>query len=156
MSDAVDRLHLAPSARAAALVLLAAHPEVVFTSGRRDAADQARAMAGNVAKPGERRWIAATYRATAERDQLQAWVDAHPEARTRDAIAAGLLAIMDTWSDAQRARLSRHFAGLAFDVRPVGAAAGEAIKATIRKLPGLVKFLEREGGLLRWHAEFAP
>jgi hypothetical protein len=154
MSDALDRLNLAPSARTAALALLAAHPEVVFTSGRRDAEAQALAMAGNVAL--NRRWIAATYRASAERDQLQAWVDAHPEATTRDAIAAGLLLIMETWGDAQRARLSRHFAGLAFDVRPVAGAAGEAIKATIRKLPGLVKFLEKEGGLVRWHAEFAP
>lgn len=154
MSAAIDALHLAPTAHAAALALLAAHPEVVFTSGRRGAEAQALAMAGNVAL--NRRWIAATYRATAERDQLQAWVDAHPEATTRDAIAAGLLLIMETWGDAQRARLSRHFAGLAFDVRPVGGAAGEAIKMTIRKLPGLVKFLEREGGLTRWHAEFAP
>lgn len=154
MSNSVDRLNLGPSARAAALALLAKHPGVVFTSGRRDAADQARAMAGNIV--WNRRWIAETYRATAERDALQAWVDAHPEAKTKEAIAAGLLAIMETWGDAQRARLSRHFAGLAFDVRPVGGAAGEAIKTTIRKLPGLVKFLEQEGGLTRWHAEFAP
>ncbi len=154
MSDAVDRLNLAPSARAAALALLAKHPDVVFTSGRRGLADQAQAMASNIVL--NRRWIAETYRATAERDQLQAWVDANPEATTRDGIAAGLLAIMETWGDAQRARLSRHFAGLAFDVRPVGGGDGEAIKVTIRGLPGLVKFLEREGGLVRWHAEFAP
>ena len=154
MPDAIDALGLAPTAHAAALALLAAHPGVVFTSGRRDAEAQALAMATNIGR--SRRWIAATYRATAERDQLQAWVDAHPEATTRDAIAAGLLLIMETWGDAQRARLSRHFAGLAFDVRPVGGAAGEAIKATIRGLPGLVKFLEQEGGLTRWHAEFAP
>lgn len=150
----IDALNLAPPARAAALELLRQHPDVVFTSGRRDAADQARAMAGNIV--WNRRWIGQTYRATAERDQLQAWVDAHPEFKTRDTIAAGLLAIMETWTDAQRAKLSRHFAGLAFDVQPVFGSPGEAIKATIRKLPGLVKFLENEGGLVRWHAEFAP
>ena len=42
---------------------------------------------------------------------------------------------METWTDAQRAKLSRHFAGLAFDVQPVFGSPGEAIKATIRKLP---------------------
>lgn len=154
MSDAVDRLNLAPRAHAAALALLAAHSSVIFTSGRRDAADQARAMAANVIQ--NRCWIAETYRPTAERDQLQAWIDTHPEVTTKDAVADGLRTIMETWSDARRARLSRHFAGLAFDVRPVGGAAGAAIKASIRGLPGLVKFLEGEGGLVRWHAEFAP
>ena len=51
--------------------------------------------------------------------------------------------------------MSKHFSGEAFDVQPVPGSKGEAIKAAIRKLPGLVKFLEAEGGLVRWHAQFA-
>jgi len=30
-----------------------------------------------------------------------------------------------------------------------------SIKATIRKLPGLGKFLDHEGGLVRWHVQMA-
>ena len=30
----------------------------------------------------------------------------------------------------------------------------EAIKKTIRGLDGLDKFLDKEGGLVRWHAQF--
>jgi hypothetical protein len=29
-----------------------------------------------------------------------------------------------------------------------------AIRATIASLPGLVKFIDREGGLERWHVQF--
>ena len=53
------------------------------------------------------------------------------------------------------ARLSKHFSGQAFDVQPVAGAAGSAIKKTIRALPKLNNFLEKEGGLVRWHADFS-
>lgn len=149
----IDALNLAPRAHAAALLLLAAHPEVVFTSGRRDLAGQASAMASNVIRNPH--WIFQTYKPTAERNALQAWVDAHFEAATQAGIAAGLLSVMSAWTDGQLARVSKHLSGLAFDVQPVVGAAGEAIKATIRSLPGLVEFLEVEGGLIRWHAQFA-
>jgi hypothetical protein len=49
--------------------------------------------------------------------------------------------------------MSRHLSGDAFDVQPVEDNA-DAIKQTIRKLPGLQLFLDREGGLVRWHAQF--
>ena len=42
--------------------------------------------------------------------------------------------------------------GHAFDVQPV--ANGDAIKKTIESLPNLRKFLESEGGLVKWHADF--
>ena len=152
MSTAVDRLNLAVAAHKAAEALLAAHPDVVFTSGRRGVVDQARAMSQNVVH--NRRWIAETYTATAESAQLQTWVDRHPEAGTAQEIAAGLQSIMEAWSDDQRGHVSKHFSGQAFDVQPVDGPHGEAIKATIRQLPGLTKFLEKEGGLVRWHAQF--
>jgi hypothetical protein len=50
-------------------------------------------------------------------------------------------------------KISRHLTGRAFDVRPVMQNA-EAIKADIRALPGLNKFLEKEAGHVRWHAQF--
>jgi hypothetical protein len=67
-------------------------------------------------------------------------------------VAAGLAGIMESWTDEQKRRISLHFCGQAFDVQPVPH--GDDIKNTIRGLPNLRKFLESEGGLVRWHLEF--
>jgi hypothetical protein len=144
-------LELAEPARSAATTLLVKHPDIKFTSGRRDAASQAHAIASNVVH--NRQWIQQTYAAPNERAELQQWVDTHPEATTQEQIATGLRHILDTWSDDKRARLSKHFAGLAFDVQPVTKDA-EQIKADIRALDGLGKFLDKEGGQVVWHAQF--
>ena len=125
------------------------HPTVVFTSGRRTVSQQASAMAGNILV--NRKWVEQTYAASPERDVLQKWVDDHPEAMTAAAIAAGLVGIMSTWSDAQRVKLSRHFAGLAFDVQPTSST---VLKDAIKALPNLIKFLDNEGGITIWHVEF--
>lgn len=142
-------LDLAEPAKSAAESLKAQFPSVVFTSGRRSVAEQADAMAGNILK--NRRWIEQTYARSAERDALQKWVDDNPGATTKAAISAGLVAIMNGWTDKQRDKLSKHFSGLAFDVRP----AGDDLKQAILKLPD-VKFLDNEGGLTIWHAQFPP
>ena len=152
MTD-IDALKLAPVARAAAIALRWKHPGVKFTSGRRAVADQARAMSQNVAK--NRKWIAQTYISTPERRELQAEVDKLGPHATAETIAHVLGSLMEDWTDAQKGRVSKHFSGEAFDVQPVPGKEGDAIKASIRKLPGLVKFLETEGGLIRWHAQFA-
>lgn len=143
-------LDLAEHAASAAEKLKADHPNVVFTSGRRSVADQARAMAGNVVT--NRKWIEQTYVESAERSELQKWVEDNPAATTKEAIAGGLSEIMTGWTDTQRLKLSRHFAGLAFDVKP----GDDALKTAIKALPNLVKFLDSEGGITIWHAEFKP
>lgn len=148
----IESLGLTGNALEGAKRLRAQFPSVVFTSGRRGVEDQARAMAQNVAK--NRRWIEQTYTPTPESKALQAWIDAHPAAVRVDQIKTPLATIMATWTDEQKGRLSKHFSGHAFDVQPVGGAEGARIKAAIRALPGLQKFLEREGGLVRWHAQF--
>lgn len=148
-----SELRCSGAAQKAAEALERQFPGLDFTSGRRGVIDQARAMSQNVAR--NRKWIAQTYVGTAESRALQDWVDDHPGADTAQEIAAGLSAIMMPWSDAQKGRLSKHFSGEAWDVQPVSGAQGAAIKAAIRKLPGLVRFLEKEGGLVRWHAQFA-
>ena len=144
----IDEMNLAPTAKAAAKLLLGKHPNIEFTSGRRDVRQQAHAMAGNVTH--DRKWIGNTY---IKGQKLQAWVDAHPEAVTVDQITAGLTQVMNTMSEDERSKISRHLTGRAFDVRPQKQNA-KAIKADIRALPGLNKFLEQEGGLVRWHAQF--
>lgn len=148
----IEPLELATNAHEAALLLSGHFPTVRYTSGRRGVADQARAMAQNVAK--NRKWIGATYVPTSESQRLQLWVSRNPQADTVAEIAAGLQSIMEGWSDAEKAHLSKHFSGQAFDVQPVSGTAGTPIKARIRQLPQLQKFLEREGGLVRWHAQF--
>jgi hypothetical protein len=144
----IDELDLEPTAKNAATILHNKYPQLEFTSGRRSIFQQAHAMAGNVVL--NRKWIGQTYLAGAK---LQAWVDKNPKARTVDAITAGLEQVMKAMPEAELMKISRHLTGRAFDVRPVTANAA-AIKADIRALPGLHKFLEKEGGLVRWHAQF--
>lgn len=145
-------LRCAGAAQRAAEALERQFPGIDFTSGRRGVIDQARAMSQNVVR--NRRWIAQTYTATAESRALQEWVDAHPEADATQEIAAGLAALMMPWSDDQKGRVSKHFAGLAFDIRPENGARGKSIKSAIRATVGLDKFLEKEGGLTVWHAQY--
>ncbi len=147
----IEALDLGSTARSAAYALKKAHPEVQFTSGRRNKADQARAMAGNVVS--NRQWIEQTYAKSTARTRCQEWIDANPDATSKTEIAAGLLGVLNELSDAQLALFSKHLSGDAFDVQPVETEA-EAIKATIRSLAGLGKFLDKEGGLVRWHAQF--
>jgi hypothetical protein len=150
--DMIAMLDLVGNAKAGAETLLATHPEVVFTSGRRGVEDQARAMAGNVVS--NRDWIEQTYAQSDQRTELQNWVDSHPEATTKAQIQEGFTTIMNAWSDETRGKFSKHFGGLAFDVKPIAGDAGIPVKTTIKSLAGLQKFLEKEGGLVRWHAQF--
>ena len=144
----IEEMDLEPVAKKAATMLLEKHPQIKFTSGRRTITQQAHAMANNVVK--NRKWIGQTYIAAAK---LQKWVDANPQAKTIAAITAGLEKSMKEMPEKDLLKISRHLTGKAFDVKPVTTNA-KAIKATIQSLPGLHKFLEKEGGLIRWHAQF--
>jgi hypothetical protein len=148
----IEALDLRSTARAAAYTLKASHPYVMFTSGRRSPRDQARAMSQNVAM--NRRWIEQTYRDSIAIRALQTWVSTHEEALLPKQIELGLFETMMAMPARQLASISKHLSGDAWDVHPIAGQIGEAVKATIRALPGLHKFLEREGGLVRWHAQF--
>src|SRR5580658_3697650 len=76
LDSAIEALNLAPTAKSAAYELKRLHPQVVFTSGRRSVEDQARAMAGNVAK--NRKWIEQTYHTSVVSKACQKWVDNNP------------------------------------------------------------------------------
>ena len=147
-----SELRCSGAAQKAAEALERQFPGIDFTSGRRGVLEQARAMSQNVIR--NRKWIAQTYLANAESRALQDWIDDNPGADTAGEIAGGLAAIMSRWTDEQRGKVSRHFSGQAWDVRPVSGPQAAAIKAAIRKLPGLQKFIDKEGGLVRWHAQF--
>jgi hypothetical protein len=148
---AIEALDLGPTAKKAAYQLKKKFPTVVFTSGRRNKEDQARAMASNVVE--NRTWIKETYIQSAARDACQKWLDGNPDKTTKDDITAGLKSVLEGLTDAQLRQLSKHLSGDAFDVQPVEKNAGK-IKKAIRKLPGCTKFLDQEGGLVRWHAQF--
>lgn len=151
LDPSIEELNLRGTAKDAAYQLRAKHPGIVFTSGRRDKADQARAMASNVVK--NRKWIVQTYKPTPVSAACQTWVDDNPQAKSAADIAAGLVTVLNGFPDAELRRLSKHLSGDAFDVQPVAVDA-ESIKADIRALSGLDKFLDKEGGLVRWHAQF--
>lgn len=147
----IDEMQLEPIARQAAITLKNKHPKLEFTSGRRTVREQAHAMAGNIVKFRDRKWIGRTYIAGAK---LQQWVDLHPQAVTVDAITDGLEQTMNTMSQDELLKISRHLTGRAFDIRPV-ILNSRTIKADILKLPGLNRFLDHEGGHVRWHAQFS-
>lgn len=148
---AIEALNLAETARKAAYALKKAHPSVNFTSGRRTKDDQARAMAGNVVS--NRKWIEQTYAKSQLRTDCQKWVDDNPDKKTQSEISEGLLVVLNAADEIELAKFSKHLSGEAFDVQPVDVDA-ESIKKTIRGLEGLSKFLDKEGGLVRWHAQF--
>jgi hypothetical protein len=159
--DDIGKLGLAGYADSGARSLREAFgAAVVFTSGRRNGTDAGRAMAQNVYGGGKPKWIQQTYRhrsngslASPLAQSLQDWVDAHPSAKTADA-AAAFAAIINGASDDVKNTLSSHFSGRAFDVKPMTGEKGDAVQAAINALPGLDRFLTKEGGLVRWHAQF--
>jgi hypothetical protein len=150
---AVDALDLQPKAKAVANALKKKFPAISFTSGKRDETEeQASAMAGNVVK--NRNWITETYADKTLAAQLQKWLDDNPKATTKADIAKGLSDTMSTWTDKEKGRLSAHFTGEAFDIQPQTDKAKE-IKAEADSLASAQggKFLEKEGGLERWHVQ---
>jgi len=147
----IEALNLAPVAKAAAYALKQAQPSVRFTSGRRGLADQVRAMASNVVL--DRSWIGTTYKDSPLCRRLQAWVSDHPLVKTKDDIGAGLSSVFEAATQAEVGSFSKHLSGEAFDVQPV-VPDTQDIMATIRGLAGLELFLEKEGQLVRWHAQF--
>jgi hypothetical protein len=147
----IEALSLADTAKTAAYALKKQFPDIVFTSGRRDKAEQASAMASNVVS--NRQWIGQTYMSNDASKACQKWVDDHPEAKKKSEISDGLKGVLDALTDDQLGQLSKHLSGEAFDVQPVTKDA-DKIKAAINALPGLGKFLDKEGGLVRWHAQF--
>ena len=152
---AIEALNLIEPAQSGAYRLKAALPWVAFTSGRRDWQSQARAMAPNVLK--NPKWIYQTYSKSSPMFMAaQKWVDDNPEARTREAVAAGLFSVFQNYP-AEVARRSRegHFAGLAFDVRPVPAQES-AFLGTVSTIPGVnpKQVFTKEGGLTIWHVGF--
>lgn len=122
-----------------------------FTSGRRSRYQQAQAMAHNIVLAG-RSWVRRTYRPSPVRDAVEDWLREHPEAKTLDEITSGIALVLEAFTDDDLRQLSRHMSGEAVDIDPIEGPMGERVHARLMELPG-VKFLDREGGLVRWHLQ---
>lgn len=135
--------------------MLKLHPDVVFTSGRRTRESHAWAMAQNVVLGG-RRWIAKTYKASPVSKSLQRWVDKNAQATTAQDLATGLQMLLDGYTDEELSALSLHFSGRAVDIQPQDGPHGQLllmnIRTNVERFGG--RFIEREGGLRRWHCQF--
>lgn len=147
----IEALGLADTAKKAAYSLKKQQPTVSFTSGKRTKQDQARAMASNVLL--NRKWIEETYAKSNVRNDCQKWIDENSEKKTAEEIEIGLIEVLNKYTDEQLGVFSKHISGMAFDIQPVDEGA-DKMKQTIKGLEGLDKFLEKEGGLTRWHAQF--
>lgn len=152
--SAIDALGLIEPALSGAVALYDAIPGITFTSGRRSKESQAAAMAGRVAT--DRQWITKTYVSTPERAQLQAAVDALPDGADQVDIRDALLGVMSGWTDAQLGKITRHAAGLAFDLHVDPNISEDDIKGVLAGVDGFDKFLDNEGGQKVWHAQFKP
>lgn len=148
---AIESLNLTRETRDLAYELKDRFPTVRFTSGRRNVTGQLRAMAGNVVKV--RSFIKQVYKDSPLVRALQAWVDAHPEAKTAAQIQAGLQSVADTFPIADVQALSKHTAGQAFDVQPVNGDLGNQISNFLRDkaIANGGKYFNREAGQRRWH-----
>jgi hypothetical protein len=150
----VDDLHLSPYAKSAAESLVQQFGDkLVFTSGRRDIAQQAAAMAPHVVK--DRRWITKTYSDAVNATELQTWLDEHPKVTTIGSVAAGLQSVISGWASDRLRRLSWHLSGDAFDIVPVPQPDDQAVMRAIRALPHFEKLLTKEGNDVVWHVQIA-
>lgn len=149
----LEDLNLEAPVQLVARNLWESFPGVIFTSGRRSLKDQARAMAENVAL--NRRWISQTYVLSIASGDCQKWIDENPEATTPGDIEAGLFSVLGVLSPDELKRLSKHLIGRAFDIQPMGYPTSLNVKAWLYARASTTggKFLEREGGLPRWHFE---
>ena len=159
----IQEMRLSPNAANAATLVLKAHPDARFTSGRRDVLDQARAMAQNVVRYGPA-WLNDTYKNKQIVKVLMTYVEENKDKASSVAmLSQGFYhELMEHFSG----QLSQfpHVRGDAFDIAwprlPEGLIdriKGEAICKTLETLPvelGLQLILRREGAHDVIHAQF--
>ena len=153
-------------ARGVAMDFLGRFPEAIFTSGRRDIADQARAMAQNVVgtanRSGNPTWIRATYVETPLSRTLQECVDelSAIECPSQDDLTQAFENILKLSLPPELRTVSWHMSGDAFDVQPTTELQEHAdylrqlVQARIVD-GGAGKVLTMEGGLVRCHCQVA-
>jgi len=159
MGLTIEQMKLSPNARHGAEWVRARHPQIVFTSGRRDVLDQSRVMAENTVRYG-RTWLVRTYKPSPLIDTLHGWLQSRPDAVDAKTITNGFYECLLACHSGQLTTLSRHLTGDAWDAAWPGDTEGEKIVKDIQiHMPveyGLDKLIDREGGLRLIHAQFKP
>jgi len=164
MSLTIEEMQLAPNAKRAAQLTRAAHPGVVFTSGRRDVRGQARAMAENTIRHGVG-WLNSTYKNKEMVQQLEDWMEEHlDQTASSKQLAEGFYQTLVTMQAGRLAQFP-HCRGDAWDIHCPRFADGRIdelsvslIRRTIEALPvplGLQLIVTREGEHRVIHAQFA-
>lgn len=163
MSLTIAQMRLSPNASHAAEIVKAKHPTAIFTSGRRDARDQAQAMAVNTIKYGVR-WLGDTYKNQEMVRQLEEWMEKNLEKTASiKMMTEGFYLTLTSLQAGQLAQFP-HCRGDAWDIacpRFANDMIDEdetlRIKRTIEGLPislGLQLILTREGAHRVIHAQF--
>lgn len=159
----IPEMRLSPNARRAAELVRQAHPDAVFTSGRRDVRGQARAMAVNVVRHGPT-WLRDTYKDQRMVALLMTYTEENKELASDPKLLAN--GFYEQLMEHYAGNLMRfpHLRGDAFDIAwpmlPNGLIdriTGDAICATIEHLPvelGLQLLLKKEGKHDVIHAQF--
>ena len=152
MAKTIDELDLDPVMKYWAEELQRTFPDVVFTSGRRNLEQQARAMAVNHIEAPES-FLTRTY--THGKVFLAAVVDLPTEQQKRlDSVAGAIQSVLQENPDLL---VWAHRDGTCVDLLPMLNAEkqptkrGRQVIKWIRACPATVTFLEKEGGLDRWH-----
>lgn len=149
----LSQLNITGKALAAATQYSLVYPGAVYTSGRRTIDEQAWAMASNIIR--NHKWVEQTYVHSAPALACQQWVDTATQPLIEKQIASALTWILAGFEDTSLASLSLHLSGNAFDVLPLAGPQGAASIALLQSMARIYsgKFLQREGGLIRWHWE---
>jgi len=152
---AADISTLNPVALGVCQAFLYRFPDSVVTSARRTLAEQCQAMAQNVMQ--NRDWICQTYVASPASIAAQKWVDEMTDGTTANRLGAGLMAVLQGFSDEDLRHLSWHLSGDAFDIQPVTDTGQVDVLAHLVAdriaAGGQGKFLIHEAGLSRWHCQ---
>jgi len=149
-----NQLNLTGNALNAATKIREKFPDVVFTGGTRTLDSQASAVAQNIYRSQNSGWVGATYADSSFIRKLnKEIVDNWNTIKGSEAlILQTVKKVFD--SDTTGAKtMSRHLAGLAFDLR-VNSVNYNELNTFVRTLPGFRQFLTQEGGLSIWHIEF--
>jgi hypothetical protein len=163
MGLTIAEMRLSANAWAAAHIVLTEHPSVIFTSGRRDARDQARAMATNTIRYGVA-WLGQTYKNQDMVRNLEEWMETHlDQTASEKLMTEGFYQTLLATQPGQLAQFP-HCRGDAFDIQCPRFASGQvdetqtnAIRRTIENVPielGLQLILTREGAHRVIHAQF--
>ena len=127
--------------------LMAKFPDAVITSGRRSLGGEAHAVAVNTLKDLD--YVAETYAESPVKDAVVAWLAESTRPLDLESCAAGLLAVLEGFTDEEIAQFSVHPSGMALDVAPGPLAQAEFLAGEAKARGGL--FLQKEGNRVIWH-----